>query len=751
MTYENSAVSRVEAGSVSGLRAHARSRPRFAAVIVGLAATLLITALTGCNARTTGAALYPQLVAQTGKQISSVEFIGTEPFSPDTLQKLVVTHPSRCDIAGFPTCIPFTSIGRKVVRLDPETVRRDVLTLMLFYRAEGYFGTRVEPAVELEDDDRVKLTFAVQRGEAIILDALDVTGTAGIMDPDSLTRALPLQPGQVFDLGKFTASGDAVLRGMYARGHAYAEILRNYSVDTLDNRAIASIEAIPGPRVVVDSIIVRGADHLGRANAIRQLTFRPGDILQVSALAASQRNLYGLELVQIASVAVAPDSLQKPPPYDSTTATVAITVAEAPVHQVDAAVGFGTVECLRAEASWLSRSFGGGARRLAVTGAMSKIGIGGRTASDLGKSVCRAFRSDTTFESRVDYRFGIDFTQPYFLSPRNQVTLNLSAERQSEPGIYQRESRGGRLSVSRRLGNRTFASGAFDAERGSTIASPALYCAAFLVCQIGLTDSLARPRFRNAVEGAFVHDQTDMPVDPSSGFNVSSSLTWAAAALGSEITFFRMSAQGGYYRQLQPGWVAAFGMRVGNFFRSATLDPSRNFLPPQERFFAGGANSVRGYDRNALGQGVYVTGAVDSTTTPGSIVPVGDVIFVPTGGTALAITSAELRFPSPVLSQFVRLAVFVDAGAIGTRSVWDLSPSNWKVTPGTGLRLQTPVGPVRLDVAYNPYGATAGPLLVRDTDLTSGGALTRVSESYHPGPGSIFSRFHLTLGIGQAY
>ncbi|MEO5511639.1 MAG: BamA/TamA family outer membrane protein [Longimicrobiales bacterium] len=680
--------------------------------------------------------------------MSGLAFIGSEPFSSDTLRTLIATHPSHCSLLGIPLCLPF-HLGQVIHRLDPEAVRQDVLKLMLFYRAEGYFGTRVVPTVEPDGPDHVRVTFAIQRGEPILLDALEVTGVEGIMNPDSLTRALPLQPGQLFDLGKFTASADMVLRGLYSRGHAYADILRNYSVDTVDNRAVASIQAIPGPRVIVDSIIVKGADHLGRANAIRQLTFRPGDVLQLTALAESQRNLYGLELVQIASVAVAPDSMQKPPPHDSTTATVAITVAEASVRQVDAAVGFGTVECLRTEASWLNRSFGGGARRLAVSGSVSKIGIGGRTQTGIGRSLCSAYNADTTFRSRVDYQFGVDFTQPYFLSPRNQIALNLAAERQSEPGIYQRESRGGRVSLNRRLGNRTFLTVAFDAERGSTHASPALYCAEFLVCQIGFTDSLARPRFRDEVELGFAHDRTDAPVDPSNGFNVATGFTWAPAALGSEVTFVRLSGQGGYYREIKPGWVAAFGARFGNLFRSATLDPTRNFLPPNERFFGGGANSVRGYDRNALGEGVYVTSAVD-TSSAGVVIPADTVstLFVPTGGTALAITSAELRFPSPFLSEFVRLALFVDAGAIGNGSILDLSPGNWRVTPGAGLRLSTPVGPVRFDVAYNAYGATAGPLLVSDEVSQQ---LVRVSDSYHPARGSVFSRFHITLGIGQAY
>jgi outer membrane protein assembly factor BamA len=706
---------------------------------------MLLLVQSACGVRTTGATLYPQIAAQTGKHITGVSFVGGEPFSGDTLKTLVATKPTRCAFLGIPhLCI--AGLGREEHRLDPETVRRDVNQLTLFYRAEGYFGTRVEPTVEPRGADEVRVTFVVQRGEAIILDALEVTGTEGVISPDSLSASLPLKPGQLFDLGEFNASADYVMQELHKRGHAYAEILRNYSVDTVDNRAIASLQAIPGPSVTVDSIIVVGADHLGRANAIRQLTFRPGDLLQLSELAESQLNLYSLELVQIAGVSVAADSMQKPPPNDSSTATVIVSVAEAPVHQADAAVGFGDVECLRTEASWLNRSFGGGARRLSFSGSVSKIGLGGRTESALGKSICRAFRTDTVIQSKIDYRFATDFTQPYFLSPRNQVGLNVFAERQSEPGLFSREVRGGRVALTRRLARRSSATLAFDIERGSTITTPAIYCAAFLVCQIGIADSLARSRFRNAVSLTAAHDRTDSPIDPTNGFNATSTVAVAAKQLGSDIRFFRWTGQGAVYHEVQPGWVTTLGIRFGNFFHSATLDPTRNFLPPQERFFVGGTNSVRGFDRNALGLGVYVIDTIKTTES-------GDTIFdgtrfVATGGTALAVVSAEVRFPSPILSEFMRLALFVDAGALGTQSLWNLSPNERKVTPGAGLRLKTPVGPVRVDVAYNPYGATKAPLLFNDIRSQT---LTRIRDDFKPGDGSFFNRIHITLGLGQAY
>src|SRR5690606_9863480 len=123
-----------------------------------------------------------------------------------------------------------------------------------------------------------------------------------ILDTAAVRASLPLQVGERFDLDDFNLSADIVLRRLQARGHAYASVLRNYAADTLTDRAVASIEAVAGPVVRIDSIIVTGADELGERTVARQVGIRPGDVLRLPRLSFAQRNLYNLEIVQIASV-----------------------------------------------------------------------------------------------------------------------------------------------------------------------------------------------------------------------------------------------------------------------------------------------------------------------------------------------------------------------------------------------------------------------------------------------------------------
>ncbi|HSK18014.1 MAG TPA: BamA/TamA family outer membrane protein [Longimicrobiales bacterium] len=691
--------------------------------------------------------MYPDIAERSGTRIDDVLFVDPAPFSADTLLTLTQTLPSRCNFLGLPFCVPFTRIGREEHRLSTARVAGDVETLERFYRIAGYFGTRVTPAVE-PDGDNVDVRFSIMRGDPIVLDALTVTGTEGLLDPDSLARTLRLQPGDIFHLGEYIEASEYIVRVLQRRGHAQAEVFRSFSVDTVDNRAEASIDLAPGPVVTVDSIIVTGAPHLSRQATLRQLEIREGQILRSGQLIESQRNLYGLELVSLASVTIAPDSLQKSP-EDNSTATIRVAIAEAPLREVEAAVGFGTVECLRTDAQWAHRSWTGGARRLALRGSLSRIGVGEPFAINGGERVCSTQVSDTLFGgNQFDYRFAADFTQPYFLNPRNQLNVSSFVERISEPGVFSREAVGGRVGVSRRLAARSGISANIEVENGQTLASPALFCAAFLVCQPATIDSLAARKFRAELGGTYFMDATNAPLEPTSGYLARTTVGYATALLGSDIRFFRWTGELSNYREVRPRWVAAFSLRLGNFFRTATVNPEGNFLPPEERFYAGGASSVRGYPRNELGPGIYVTDSdVLIADGDGNLRPERPARFVPTGGTSLAVTSAELRLPSPVLPRMLRLALFIDAGAVGTGSLWDLGPDEWKVTPGAGVRLQTPVGPVRIDLGINPYDPVTAPLLVIDPET---GGLRRIGV-FTPRRGNIFSRMQLHLGVGHAF
>jgi outer membrane protein assembly factor BamA len=163
--------------------------------------------------------------------------------------------------------------------------------------------------------------------------------------------------------------------------------------------------------------------------------------------------------------------------------------------------------------------------------------------------------------------------------------------------------------------------------------------------------------------------------------------------------------------------VLSWHLRGGTIF-SPTVDVATqrgSFIPPEHRFYAGGPNDVRGFERNELGPVVYVVskGEVDNAAAEMREINPDSVQVSATGGNALAIGNIELRIPSPIFTSRLRLAAFVDAGGAWQRG--DRDPVI-RVTPGVGLRVNTPLGPARLDIAYNPYRLQAGPLFQFDTN-----------------------------------
>jgi len=122
----------------------------------------------------------------------------------------------------------------------------------------------------------------------------------------------------------------------------------------------------------------------------------------------------------------------------------------------------------------------------------------------------------------------------------------------------------------------------------------------------------------------------------------------------------------------------------------------------------------------------------------------------PIGGNSIVVMNAEVRLPTPLFPDRMRLALFVDAGQVWERGGDPGTVAGVRVTPGIGLRLATPLGPVRLDAAYNGYPAEPGPLYFQDNTTQS---LTLVPNVvYQPGlaPG-FWQRVVVQFAVGQAF
>lgn len=707
------------------------------------AALALALGLAGC-AGPLARGPYPQLAPYEGWEIRRVRLEGTLVLPEDSLRAVLRTRPSRCRLVFLPLCVPGTRIGRQIVRLERATVAADVGRLQLYHRDHGYYGTRVDVAVDSVGPRRVAVAFRIQPGDRVTLQALELVGTEGL-GPDSAVRArLPLRVGAPFQRIGFLAAADTLEALLQRQGRALAQVLRNYTIDTIADVARARFEAVPGPVVRVGDIVVEGGERLGERTVRAQLAVRPGQILRPEALEESQRNLYALELVDFASVRL--DSSALAPAWwtqDTIAARVLVQVAEGARYVASGALGFGTIDCLRLEGSLADRNFLGGGRRLELQAGASRLGVGGPTDVGLRRNLCRPLQNEA-FADAVGYRLAADFQQPRFVARRTSLGVRLYGEQLVELGAYLRQSVGTQVAVTRDLRPLGVLTAGLRLENGFTRANPAVFCLVQSACTPQDFRELERRRWSNVLTVAASRDATRPVGAVLRGHLLRLSLAASPGLLGSDHRFANVAGEAaGFWPLGRPSRMLAARLQ-GGVFLQGELVPGPRYVPPEYRFYAGGPTTVRGFAPNGLGPTVYVD--PDPEAVDGQLVPT-DPRGVATGGTRFVVVNAELHLPSPVLSDLTRLVLFLDGGQVWAART-DLASAPLRWTPGVGLRVLTPVGPFRVDVAYNGYGRQAGPLYVV---VDEAGTLQLVTRAYAPGLGPFLRRLRVQLGVGQAF
>lgn len=198
---------------------------------------------------------------------------------------------------------------------------------------------------------------------------------------------------------------------------------------------------------------------------------------------------------------------------------------------------------------------------------------------------------------------------------------------------------------------------------------------------------------------SYLNESRDDPTNATEGFLLTGDTRLSLKAIGSGANFFRALAQGQYYRKLFPDLTLASSLRLGwiGAFGLAAPDEMSNPAPLSERFFSGGSTTLRGLPRELAGPLLRdpETGEIVLVNHRGESDPAGRP--VPLGGNALLIANLELRFP---LAAFFEAALFYDGGNV-FRAFRDL-PSNFTHAVGLGIQANTPLGPIRFDVGYNP-------------------------------------------------
>jgi outer membrane protein insertion porin family len=686
----------------------------------------------------------PVAAQQTELVVRQLKFEGNKAIPDDVLAAAIVTTNS----SWFARAFFFRSLGFLGAKryFGEQEFRRDVVRIEVLYRRSGYPDAVIDTLVRRTPQD-VYITFKIHEGDPIVVTSFSVTGLDSL--PARVRRSvlvdLPLQQGDPFNRFAMQASADSVTKRLRDRGYPSATVFTSFESNRESKTASVTFDAQPDGRAVVGRIRVIGAQRVDTSLVRKLMVARTGRRYSQDELFQSQRNLYESDLFRFAAVNI--DSTAYQPGNDSV--PLVVQVNEGKRRRVRAGLGYATNDCFRGSLGWTSRNFLGGGRILDITSRVSKVGVGAPVDWGLDENICSASGDDPIGSAKVNYYLGASVRRPTFLSPNNAITLSLFSERRSEFKVYLRQESGVSVALIRTTPRRRNPlSLTYTLSYGRTEATDESLCAFFSACTADAIAPLRENLVLATISALATFSGVNTPVDPTRGSLSTLELTYSSKYIGSSSLqqFTRVSAGRSWYRPLSRDAVFSWRVR-GGIIVSPTLDvatESGAFIPPEQRFYAGGPNDVRGFQRNELGPLVYVIpkSAVDSNAAHGLGIPADSVQVAATGGNTFVLGNIELRVPSPVFSSRLRLAAFVDAGGVWNRE----GPGSSKVvriTPGLGIRVTTPLGPARLDAAYNPYKLQPGPLLQVD----STGALTPVpgQESYVLSRDSKWT-FHFAVG-----
>ena len=575
------------------------------------------------------------------------------------------------------------------------------------YRARGYTRVDVRTTVtELprEDDaapgiDRhVDVRYAVTEGPQTLVGSVGVAGNT-VLAESQLRALMTTVPGRPYSEGEIAVDRDRI--DLEYRNRGYESVVVNPVIALADNgtRADVRFEITEGPQVLVDHVIIIGNQRTSTETIEREVLLKPGQPLGYTARIETQQRLAALGLFRRVVV----DELRH---SGEAQRDVLIQVEEAPPTTIGYGGGVESGTRLRptgdsgqAEERFevaprgfveISRRNLWGKNR-AVT-LFTRVSLRSRDVVLTGEGLRLEQPAESSYGFN-EYRVVGTFREPrLFNTPADGlVTGILDQAIRSSFNFVRREAR---AEAGLRVSTRYSLAGRYSYEHTR------LFDEKFTEEEKPLIDRLFPQVRLSKFSGSFIRDTRNDVIDPDGGTFVIFDTELAPRVIGSEVGFIRTFVQGfAYHRVPAPRrTVLAFGARVGaaHGFRRTVVrqgpDGEPIFgldgqpivdvvqdLPASERFFAGGDTTVRGFSLDRLG--------TDATISPTGF---------PTGGNGLVVLNGELR--ATLIGSFGAVA-FIDAGNVFLQAT-DLDLGQLRAAAGFGIRYQSPVGPIRIDLGF---------------------------------------------------
>jgi outer membrane protein assembly complex protein YaeT len=598
-------------------------------------------------------------------RMAGVSFDGEKYFHASQLQSQLSIQPTAFDSPG---------------RFSRRLLDSDTNALKNLYHANGFLDVAVTSETEQDyagKKDDLFVHFHIKEGAQTLVDTLTVEGAKAI-SKNTILAKIASSAGEPYSEFNVVSDRDNILALYYNEGFPEVQFkaaLVNVPASSgapgagTDEhpRVALTYQIEEGPQVKVSQVFIGGYDKTRRGVIAREVQVKQGEPLREGDVIETQRRLYNLGIFN--RVTLAP---QNPSGTDPEKA-VDVIVEEAKRYTI--AYG-GGIEVQRLGGSGPdSRSFEASPR---LTFQVSKANLTGRADTLSFKIRASTLQGRALLSYTAPHYFAkpsLSFQTTFFADKSRDVTTFTSTRYEGSVQLEQHVSR-----TTEMFYRYTYRKVLVDAS--SLQINPE---------QIPL---FSQPTRVSAFGVSWVREHRDNPTDATRGDYSSADFSLAGKQIGSSASFARIFLQNSSYHGLTKWLVFARATRFG--VQQTLGNTLSTEIPLPERFFAGGGTSLRGFGLNQAGPRDPVTG-------------------FPVGGQAMLVFNQELRFPLRIrrLGNKLGGAIFYDAGnvfsQVGTITLHSTPSlasqtsgelSYLSHTVGLGFRYNTPVGPVRVDLAY---------------------------------------------------
>lgn len=608
---------------------------------LGLVVAAAALTATGCGGGRVSSELRREL-----PWVRSVEFSGNEHFDDGRLE----------DLMNLKAPSFFRPFRRKPYLRDLLT--KDLALVQDFYRDRGYLDMRVVSIDEDFDEGResVALTVTIEEGSVTRVRDVAFEGVT-VLDADEMRELVHLASGEPFS--PFLGRGDLerIRYAYYDRGYFDAEV--EIAISQNSDSLSVVYEVSEGVPSRLRYVAARTNGTTQSRHITREVQTKSGEILRRTDLLEAQKRLLELGLFTM----VRPKMV----PVDSAgLVDLVVEVRERKHGFYGFGFGFSSDERVRMSAEWGHRNVFGTARRVRTTGSVGW---------EVDSLITAGARKEL-----AERELSVTWVEPWLFGTRTEGSFGLFHEFEHLPRSFEYKTNGIRATFRRPLSRVVDLFLTLENEWRSSNDT-----------------TFVREDFTSrSLRVELERDTRNNILDPRRGSRQSVTVQYAGLEGDHDFIKMTLSTTHAIPRTESGSTVLAFRLQGGVIVPGRSGSEDRlSRVPSPDRFFVGGATSLRGYKREDVG-------------------PLGGD-GITRGGTVLLLAGAEYRFP---LFWRFRGGLFVDAGNIWAdpeelklgRLVGEFgarySPLDLRYAAGAGLRVVTPVGPVRVDYARKLGTAT---------------------------------------------